>query len=713
MGNEKIQRLVTAAQSGDADAYRCLMEQHRGMVFRVCYRLTDNPHDAEELAHEAFVEAYIKLRTLREAGKFTPWLRTLTLNLCRGWYRQKKRYVNALWEDALPMEQAANDTTYTRLFAGLGQLSPDHRLALVLHYLEGLSYEETAYFLDVPVGTVMSRLHRARRKLKGQIEKLSDIEEIPMVDEQQFSEEVDAEIALLLRMFQQEPNAMERLSIILKNTPERIKSLLAGAIDESVIESLALLSPRLGAPAMGILLALYYDTDSNTRDNALAVLLKLVANCRSECNGVGTAPMGVGLGDMAGFDAYLLLDQLIQRTEQAQDASGLLIELLQVVDDAPTGQLLGELMLCLGEPANNLLNQRFYAINTMEEVYRRSNWIAQTLRISGPGFLARLTDALKSEFGRIDLTLAGMDMQQQGVRSVEQRAGKPVAPGARFICETRDPALVSLLEQDDDAVREAAAEVSRFLADDDTELRNTAIRVMESLGGDGHTEELRACMNHPVTSTRVAAICALAGLEDHQSADRMMSIAQAGEASERIAAIAALGRLRISDARQQFIEMLEDRDATIVKAAIVALGELGRDEASLHLKPFLSSPDKSLRSSASKALFGTDRKQPDGRPGITKRKPHFPGDQLEDPNARRVHHISADAAVRILPEIRSYTEREITERISLVCGDWASTRRKLIEHRLVSRSGGVYEFTELGSAVWRVEHYIMSRYMRG
>ena len=158
---------------------------------------------------------------------------------------------------------------------------------------------------------------------------------------------------------------------------------------------------------------------------------------------------------------------------------------------------------------------------------------------------------------------------------------------------------------------------------------------------------------------------------------------------------------------------MDDEDSAVVKAALTALGQLDRDQAAVHLQRFLSSPDKSLRSAASKALYGTDRQEGEAVPSVAQRKPHFSGNLIEDPNARRAHHISADAAIRILPEIRDYTEREMTERISLVCGDWAATRRKLIEHRLVTRAEGIYQFTELGAAAWRVEHFIMAHYLRG
>lgn len=492
---------------------------------------------------------------------------------------------------------------------------------------------------------------------------------------------------------------------------QKVVQARAGDAD-ATLENLARLLPRLGAPAMDILLDLYFDGEPDTASNALAVLRQMVSKCSSECRGIGVSILGVGLGDMPSFDSYLLLDKVIHHIQHQRPVAKLLVELLQVADDAPTGQLLSEVVLCLGEPAHRLLAELFWKIDSMEEVYRRSNWIVQSLRNRGTNFLAELTDEIRSESEKAGLALSGMDMHTVGSWGFRRRTGKPTVPGARFITETRDPELVSLVQLDERAIKKAAAEAARFLTNDNTELRNTAIRVLLRLHGKEYIDGIRACLNHPLTSTRICAIQALAGLADRDCAGTIMTMAKVGDANQRRAAIAALGRLGIDAARQTLIEITADKDTTVVKAALIALGELGRDEATPLLKQFLSSPAKNLRRAAASALYGLDRQGQSSHPQLSKRKPHYPGVLLDDPNARRVHHISADAAIRILPELRKYDDREITERISLVCGDWAATRRKLIEHCLMHRSEGIYQFTELGTAVWRVEHFVMAHYLR-
>jgi RNA polymerase sigma factor (sigma-70 family) len=83
--------LVTAVQDGEQELFGQLVERHQRLIFRLCLRVTGNMHDADELAHDAFVEAYLKLDQLRDPERFLPWLKKLALNLCRMWYRRRDR----------------------------------------------------------------------------------------------------------------------------------------------------------------------------------------------------------------------------------------------------------------------------------------------------------------------------------------------------------------------------------------------------------------------------------------------------------------------------------------------------------------------------------------------------------------------------------------------------------------------------------------------
>jgi RNA polymerase sigma factor (sigma-70 family) len=152
--------LVRATQSGDHAAYTALMAGAHGMVYALCYRITCSVPDAEELAHEAFVEAYLKLDQLRQPAKFRPWLRAVALNLCRMWCRQQERCPVELDDETIGMasDQEA-ETSVDRALYGLSELPPAHRMArmLIVHKLmvrPGGEYRLT------PLGEAVWRVER-------------------------------------------------------------------------------------------------------------------------------------------------------------------------------------------------------------------------------------------------------------------------------------------------------------------------------------------------------------------------------------------------------------------------------------------------------------------------------------------------------------------------------------------------------------------------
>ena len=178
--------LVEATQAGDSEAFSALVERYQSQIYRLCYRMTGNSSNAQDLAHDAFVEAFLKIQQLRNPDKFAPWFNTLTRNLCRMWHRQNKRELEELSLMSGNITHGDDESVYQRMSWGLTKLSASHRLMLVLYYWEGLSYEEIAEFLQIPVGTVMSRLHRARYGLKQFMEKIAEEEEIPVTSNKEF-----------------------------------------------------------------------------------------------------------------------------------------------------------------------------------------------------------------------------------------------------------------------------------------------------------------------------------------------------------------------------------------------------------------------------------------------------------------------------------------------------------------------------------------------
>jgi RNA polymerase sigma-70 factor (ECF subfamily) len=152
-----------------------IVAEHSARVYRLAYRLTGNPHDAEDLTQEVFVRVFRSLSTYTP-GTFEGWLHRITTNLFLDQARRKAKIrFDALTDDAdsrLPSRGAAPDTQVMEgvfeddVESALAALPPDFRAAVVLCDIEGLSYEEIADVLGLKLGTVRSRIHRGRSMLR-------------------------------------------------------------------------------------------------------------------------------------------------------------------------------------------------------------------------------------------------------------------------------------------------------------------------------------------------------------------------------------------------------------------------------------------------------------------------------------------------------------------------------------------------------------------
>ena len=152
-----------------------IVEQHSDRVYRLAYRLTGNPHDAEDLTQEVFVRVFRSLDSYTP-GTFEGWLHRITTNLFLDQARRKQRIrFDALSEeraDRLSSNQPTPDLAYTDqrfdddVERALQALPPDFRAAVVLCDVEGLTYEEIAEILGAKLGTVRSRIHRGRAMLR-------------------------------------------------------------------------------------------------------------------------------------------------------------------------------------------------------------------------------------------------------------------------------------------------------------------------------------------------------------------------------------------------------------------------------------------------------------------------------------------------------------------------------------------------------------------
>jgi RNA polymerase sigma-70 factor, ECF subfamily len=160
------------ACKGDAQAFRILVERHTASLYRVALGLVGNAADAEDVVQEAFLGAATSMHRFNNQASVKTWLTRIVVIQSARCHRSRKRRATSL--DQLPTLPAFSGVegrigaTEARIdvSAMLEQLAPEHRQVLVLRELQGMSYEEIASILEIPRGTVESRLHRARQSLK-------------------------------------------------------------------------------------------------------------------------------------------------------------------------------------------------------------------------------------------------------------------------------------------------------------------------------------------------------------------------------------------------------------------------------------------------------------------------------------------------------------------------------------------------------------------
>jgi RNA polymerase sigma-70 factor (ECF subfamily) len=174
--------LIRAARGGDEEAFRDLVERYRGRAFGVALGVVGDPDDALDVVQESFVKAYYSLKDFRFGSNFYTWFYRLLVNQAIDRWRKSSRNREvplegkSLTEEDSPPETGVYPRTPEELVQNrqladaltraIGALPEYHRAVIVLREIDGLSYEEIAAVLGCSVGTVMSRLHYARARLK-------------------------------------------------------------------------------------------------------------------------------------------------------------------------------------------------------------------------------------------------------------------------------------------------------------------------------------------------------------------------------------------------------------------------------------------------------------------------------------------------------------------------------------------------------------------
>lgn len=171
--------LVLRCCRGDVDAWDELVCRYNSPLFYYARRLVDSDDQAAVLLQQAWVEILESLRSLRQGSRLAPWLYGVTRNVVMTHYRERYRSIEATDPPASDVEPAEESDNAERLedaeliHFGLSRIGWREREVLTLHFLDDLSVEEIATLLEIPPGTVKSRLHRARCELRQVIEQES------------------------------------------------------------------------------------------------------------------------------------------------------------------------------------------------------------------------------------------------------------------------------------------------------------------------------------------------------------------------------------------------------------------------------------------------------------------------------------------------------------------------------------------------------------
>ncbi len=178
--------LVARSKNGDIDAFEELVSRYERKIYTVAYRFMGNHEDANDLSQEAFLRAFQSISSFRREASFLTWMCRIVTNLCRDELRKKYRaQIESLDEEITlgegevkkqvassepgPAELYETKELQEKIQELINTLSPEFRLALVLRDIQGFTYEEIAEQLECSLGTVKSRINRARKYLKDKL----------------------------------------------------------------------------------------------------------------------------------------------------------------------------------------------------------------------------------------------------------------------------------------------------------------------------------------------------------------------------------------------------------------------------------------------------------------------------------------------------------------------------------------------------------------
>jgi RNA polymerase sigma-70 factor (ECF subfamily) len=191
-GDQDDANLVASVLAGEREAFDMLLQRYSSSVLHLCTRLLGNTFEAQDIAQEAALQAFLGLSRLREPARFAAWFHAIAANLARMALRHRRELplhtlsdegmTQTFWIDSPPAPEEYQKEKEIResILLALRNLSLVNRQAVIGFYLQGYSYEELAQLLDIPVSTVKGRLFQGRKQLKPLLRPLADTLLLPL-----------------------------------------------------------------------------------------------------------------------------------------------------------------------------------------------------------------------------------------------------------------------------------------------------------------------------------------------------------------------------------------------------------------------------------------------------------------------------------------------------------------------------------------------------
>jgi RNA polymerase sigma-70 factor (ECF subfamily) len=179
-------QLIAECLQGQTAAFGELVHRYQDRLYNTVYRLLDNAEDAQDVVQDAFVHAYQSLTSFKGDSLFYTWLYRIAVNTAISWRRKQRSFSRLhldqdgrggmepadLSEGSQPAHALEQAEEGRRVQIALNRVSAEHRAVLILKDMEGQKYETMAEVLQVPIGTIRSRLHRARMELREVLEQM-------------------------------------------------------------------------------------------------------------------------------------------------------------------------------------------------------------------------------------------------------------------------------------------------------------------------------------------------------------------------------------------------------------------------------------------------------------------------------------------------------------------------------------------------------------